>query len=241
MNNGKNLIVGDKSGDIYLLDCILNNVRDLKTEDKQLYTELTKCCIETNIENLIDLSPSPNDKKIVIAGEKELHILDVDSAKKEIDLENVSREITSCDWNPQKALILSTDDSYKIRLWDPRVFESLAEISSHNQPVTTGKWHQNGTYFITGGKDHAVKLFDIRKLEKPSNEFSCYSEITCIKWNPMLSNIFVTGDNQGNILHFSVHENSHIDQICCDDKVIDIDFHPLGNIMCFIDNKKVLK
>jgi hypothetical protein len=34
MNNGKNLIVGDKSGDIYLLDCILNNVRDLKIEDK---------------------------------------------------------------------------------------------------------------------------------------------------------------------------------------------------------------
>ena len=57
MNNGKNLIIGDKSGDIYILDCILSNVRDIKADEKERnYTDLSKCCIETHIENIIDLS-----------------------------------------------------------------------------------------------------------------------------------------------------------------------------------------
>ncbi|EAR85795.2 WD domain, G-beta repeat protein (macronuclear) [Tetrahymena thermophila SB210] len=241
LNNGKHIVVGDKVGDIYFLDYILNNLKN-QMEDKKSMEDKSdeQKRISTKVQDLVDISPSPTDVKLAIAGGKQISILDIQKEIEEIQLENKTKEITSCEWNPQKALIISTDDS-KVRLWDPRDAQNIAELSAHNQPVTVGKWHPNGYNFLTGGKDRAIKLFDIRNLSQPVNTFCSDGEITCLKWHPIQSHIFVSGDSNGNVLHFQTGEQSPIDQQYSDDKIIDIDYHPLGNVMCFIDQKKQLK
>lgn len=90
---------------------------------------------------------------------------------------------------------MSTDDSLKVRLWDPRESQNVAELSAHNQPATVCRWHPNGYNFLTGGKDRAIKLFDFRSLEQPVNTFCSDGEITCLKWHPLYPSIFISGDN----------------------------------------------
>ena len=50
-------------------------------------------------------------------------------------------------------------------MWDPREGKAISTVEAHISPLQQVKWNPiNGIYLITCGKDHKVKLFDIRKL-----------------------------------------------------------------------------
>lgn len=66
--------------------------------------------------------------------------------------------------NSNKLIVSGCDDGY-VRLWDTRVKKPMVKVMrGHNQGVTCVDAKGDGNYFLSNGKDHAIKLWDVRTV-----------------------------------------------------------------------------
>jgi len=56
-------------------------------------------------------------------------------------------------------------------LWDPSSGSSKTTIKAHNGKVYWVKYNVAGTMLATTGSDYYIKVWDLKKLSKPTYEF----------------------------------------------------------------------
>lgn len=99
-------------------------------------------------------------------------------------------DVKCVDWHPQKSLVASgsKDTQQPLKLWDPRMGESLATMSvpqllrlniiptfvhshAHKHTVMEVSFNRNGNWLLTASRDHLLKLFDIRNMKEELQSF----------------------------------------------------------------------
>lgn len=120
--------------------------------------------------------------------------------------------ISCARWSPTygKYLMVASMDS-SLSFWD--VFGSgqcIASLNLHsNQAVTDCQWNHDGSKFISGGFDQTVQISDFitgRTLRSLSHE----AEISCLKFHPVETNLFIACQNEHNIWTWDIRSNEMI-------------------------------
>ena len=116
-------------------------------------------------------------------------------------------DVKCVDWHPQKGLVVSgsKDNQQPVKLWDPKSGQSLATLHAHKNTVMDVKWNKNGQWLITASRDHSIKLFDIRRLNRELQTFRGHKkEALCLSWHPFHEELFCSGGSDGAIFFWNV-------------------------------------
>lgn len=62
------------------------------------------------------------------------------------------------------------------------------------------RWNRNGNWFITGSRDHLIKLFDLRTLKELTVYRGHKREITALAWHPVHEEMYASAGADGSIL-----------------------------------------
>ncbi|XP_050428715.1 WD repeat-containing protein 46 [Adelges cooleyi] len=73
--------------------------------------------------------------------------------------------------NPSNALVCLGNTKGVVSMWSPNLREPVAKILCHGNPVTSLAVNSNGTYMATSGMDRNLRIWDIRKLNGPLQEY----------------------------------------------------------------------
>ncbi|CUM64406.1 uncharacterized protein PRCAT00002009001 [Priceomyces carsonii] len=87
-----------------------------------------------------------------------------------IEQEGHSREVFGGSFHPDGSLFASGGLDGICRVWDLRSGRSIATLDKHVKGIYSIDWSQNGRHFATASGDCSIKVWDIRKLERGSDE-----------------------------------------------------------------------
>ncbi|XP_026757914.2 WD repeat-containing protein 46 [Galleria mellonella] len=73
--------------------------------------------------------------------------------------------------NPYNATICLGNSKGVVSLWSPTVKEPLAKILCHKTPLTAVAVDNRGMYMATSGVDRSMKIWDIRNLDGPLQDY----------------------------------------------------------------------
>lgn len=104
-------------------------------------------------------------KFVSCADDASAKIWDFSTSALEMTFTDHQSDIKSCDWHPNQALILTGSKDQHVRVWDPRGGKVIHLMKAHNNTINQVRWNPlNGNWFLTGSRDHKIKVFDIRKM-----------------------------------------------------------------------------
>ncbi|KAJ1666102.1 WD repeat-containing protein 33 [Coemansia sp. RSA 1813] len=142
-----------------------------------------------------DVSFSPTDTKFVSASDdQQLKVWDFGRGQEESALVGHTWEVRAVDWHPYMGMIASGGKDDVINIWDPRTTKALARLARHNNSITGLQWNpHNGNWLLSSGRDHCIKLFDVRKLKEEIKSFATTREIHSVAWHPVHETLFASG------------------------------------------------
>ncbi|XP_013190083.1 WD repeat-containing protein 46 [Amyelois transitella] len=73
--------------------------------------------------------------------------------------------------NPYNATICLGNSKGVVSLWSPKIKEPLAKILCHKTPLTAIAVDSRGMYMATSGVDRSMKVWDIRNLDGPLQDY----------------------------------------------------------------------
>ncbi|KAK9128936.1 hypothetical protein Syun_017733 [Stephania yunnanensis] len=143
-------------------------------------------------------------------------------------------DVKSVDWHPTKSLLVSGGKDYLVKLWDAKSGRELSSFHGHKNIVLCVKWNQNGNWVLTAGKDQIIKLYDIRAMKELESFRGHRKDVTALAWHPFHEEYFVSGSFDGAIFHWLAgHETPQVEiPNAHENSVWDLDWHPIGYILC---------
>ncbi|KAL0414662.1 UNVERIFIED_CONTAM: lec14b [Sesamum radiatum] len=123
---------------------------------------------------ITDTSLSPDRRFLVYSSiSPVVHIVDVGSGTKESHA-NVTSDVNAvCFADESGHIIYSGSDDTLCKVWDRRCFAARGQAAGvligHLEGITFIDTRGDGRYFISNGKDQAIKLWDIRKMSSNIN------------------------------------------------------------------------
>ncbi|KAJ3676522.1 hypothetical protein LUZ60_003934 [Juncus effusus] len=109
-----------------------------------------------------------SDGKEILAGSNDdsIYIYDLQANKVSLRLEAHSSDVNTVAFADESShLIFSGSDDCLCKVWDRRCIGQVAGVlNGHLDGITCIDSRADGRYFISNGKDQAVKLWDIRKM-----------------------------------------------------------------------------
>ena len=184
---------------------------------------------------------APGDAKFVsCADDGTLRVWDWELYKEERQLLGHGSDVKSASWHPFFALVASgSKDSY-VKLWDPRLADKKACISTlygHKQTVQKVTWNMNGNWLLTGSRDHTVKLFDIRAAREPlamGSKAGHQTHVTSLAWHPQHERLFASGDYAGALLFWVAGDEEPVARVekAHDQAIWEMAWHPtVGHVL----------
>ena len=130
------------------------------------------------------LNFSPSGKLLISGGnDKKINIFSI-SQNKILSSFNNKYNINSVTMSPNSCLIASADDK-SAKIWDINKNVLLNNYIKENQgKINNIKWSPDGLYFATAGKDHTIKLYDIRTQKMIQNINAHGNSVTSIDFHP---------------------------------------------------------
>ncbi|KAK9281382.1 hypothetical protein L1049_004282 [Liquidambar formosana] len=117
------------------------------------------------------------DGREIVAGSSDdsIYVYDLDANKRSLRISaHMSDVNTVCFADESGHIIYSGSDDNLCKVWDRRCFiakgKSAGVLTGHLEGITFLDSHGDGRYFISNGKDQAIKLWDIRRMS---------SNVTC--------------------------------------------------------------
>ncbi|VDM67529.1 unnamed protein product, partial [Strongylus vulgaris] len=94
-------------------------------------------------------------------------------------------------------------------------------------------WNRNGNWLLTAGRDHLVKLYDIRTMKEMYSYKGHKKEVTAVAWHPIHEGLFVSGGGDGSIAYWLVENEKEVAFLehAHDQAVWAMKFHPMGHIL----------
>ncbi|ETN84641.1 hypothetical protein NECAME_06802 [Necator americanus] len=182
------------------------------------------------------LSFAPTDVKLASASDDgTVRIWDFARCIEERAMRGHGSEVRCVGWHPSKGMIAtgSRDSQQPVKLWDPRTGDCLTTLQDHKSSVMAVDWNRNGNWLLTAGRDHLVKLYDIRCMKEMFSYKGHKKEVTAIAWHPVHEGLFVSGGGDGSIAYWLVENEKEVAFLehAHDQAVWAMKFHPMGHIL----------
>ncbi|EYC06821.1 hypothetical protein Y032_0073g722 [Ancylostoma ceylanicum] len=182
------------------------------------------------------LSFAPTDIKLASASDDgTVRIWDFARCIEERAMRGHGSEVRCVAWHPSKGMIAtgSRDSQQPVKLWDPRTGDCLTTLQDHKSSVMAVDWNRNGNWLLTAGRDHLVKLYDIRCMKEMFSYKGHKKEVTAIAWHPVHEGLFVSGGGDGSIAYWLVENEKEVAFLehAHDQAVWAMKFHPMGHIL----------
>ncbi|PRQ29139.1 putative transcription factor WD40-like family [Rosa chinensis] len=231
--DGENWISGDDGGAIKYWTSNMNNVLVNESAHRESVRDLSFC--RTNL------------KFCSCSDDTYVKIWDYERCQEEFRLTGHGWNVKSVDWHPTKSLLASGGKDSVVKLWDARTGRELCSFHDHKNWVQSVKWSRNGNWLLTASKDQVIKLYDMRAMKELESFHGHRNEVTAIAWHPFHEEYFVSGSSDGSIFHWLVghetpqvevpnaHSNNH------NNSVWDLQWHPIGHMLCSGSNDRTTK
>lgn len=226
-HNNNWMVTGDHGGIIKYWQPNMNNVK----------------AFTAHKEAIRDLGFSPTDIKFVSCSDDvTLKIWDFALCKEEHVLTGHGADIKCVSWHPQKSLLVSGGKDNLIKIWDAKSGKNITTLHGHKNTVLQVKWNLNGNWLLTASRDQLLKLFDIRTMKEVQTFKGHKKEVTAVAWHPFHEDLFVSGGFDGSILYWLVGSDESVGDIQAhESSVWDLDWHPVGHILCSGSNDHTTK
>ncbi|KAL6227572.1 hypothetical protein ACLB2K_001529 [Fragaria x ananassa] len=199
-------------------------------------------------ESVRDLSFSRTNLKFCsCSDDTTIKIWDFERCEEEHRLTGHGWNVKSVDWHPTKSLVASGGKDSVVKLWDPRRGRELCSFYDHKNWVNSVKWNQNGNWLLTASKDQVIKLYDMRAMKELESFHGHRIEVTALAWHPIHEEYFVSGSRDGSIFHWLVgHETAQVEVPNAhnsnhNNSVWDLQWHPIGHMLCSGSNDRTTK
>ncbi|KAK9936564.1 hypothetical protein M0R45_013400 [Rubus argutus] len=222
-------ISGDDGGSIKYWQTNMNNVKANKSAHKESVRDLSFC--KTGLKFC-----SCSDDIFV-------KIWDFERCQEERTLRGHGWDVKCVDWHPTKSLLASGGKDSLVKLWDARSGRELCSFHGHKNSVRSVKWNQNGNWLLSASKDQVIKLYDIRAMKEVESFRGHRKEVTALAWHPFQEEYFASGSSDGSIFHWVVgHETPRVEIANAhDNSVWDLQWHPIGHVLCSGSNDRTTK
>ena len=126
-------------------------------------------------------------------------VFDFATSQLELTFTEHQSDVKSCDWHPFQSLIITGSKDQHVRVWDPRSGKAASVIKAHNNTINQVRWNPvNGIWFLTGSRDHKIKVFDIRKIDIEINQFEGHDDkVNVVTWHPIKEELFASASHNG--------------------------------------------
>lgn len=189
------LISGDQDGLVKYWQPNFNNVKEIQAHESG---------------GLKGLAFAPTDSKFVTAGDDStLKLFDFAGGTEELTLTGHQWDVRCVDWHPSKGLIASGSKDHSVKLWDPRSGRCLTTIRSSKNQINRVVFDKfDGTLMATCGRDHIIRIFDLRMMRDVLILRGHDSDVTSLAWHPIHRNLLSSGGSSGAIHHYLLDEQN---------------------------------
>jgi WD40 repeat protein len=118
--------------------------------------------IAVNDGSLEDVRFGPDDKQLVVSGEKAAHVFDNTSGKLLFSLSGHSGRINAAVFSPDGSLLLTASADKTARLWNGQNGQWLNFAANHSDSVWSAAFSRDGARFLTTSADGAIRVFDTK-------------------------------------------------------------------------------
>lgn len=182
------------------------------------------------------LAFAPTDTKFATASDDgTARVWDFARYTEERVLRGHGAEVRCIDWHPTKGLLVtgSRDTQQPVKIWDPKSGSCLATLQEHKSSVMAVEFNKNGNWLLTGGRDHLVKMYDIRVMKEVKTYRAHKKEVISLAWHPIHEGLFVSGGGDGSIVYWMVDGEKEIGLLehAHDQAIWSMKWHPLGHIL----------
>uniref|UniRef100_A0A1B6LD25 BING4 C-terminal domain-containing protein n=1 Tax=Graphocephala atropunctata TaxID=36148 RepID=A0A1B6LD25_9HEMI len=98
--------------------------------------------------------------------------------------------------NPSNAIICLGHSNGTVTMWSPTVRDPLVKMLCHKQPISCLAVNNTGQYMVTGSVDRSIKVWDVRRMSGPLQDYRMYSVLSNIAFSQR--NLIAT--SSGNIV-----------------------------------------
>ncbi|KAH7334519.1 WD40-repeat-containing domain protein [Rhizoctonia solani] len=114
---------------------------------------------------------SADGKEVVACGSHQIFVWDLAAHKRIVDIPAHKLDVNSCCWADTASgnVLISGSDDTMIKVWDRRSLSSnrpSGVLPGHTEGITNVSAKGDGRYIISNGKDHALRLWDLRMMRE---------------------------------------------------------------------------
>lgn len=175
--DGENLLIGDKSGKVYALNCTAGRLKDLDNRKMRVG------CIDTNTS-------------LAVAGgrDRQAVLYDLRTFKRtNALLGGHQQEICGVRFSPDGSMLATGGNDNVVCVWDLRMGERpMLRLTEHLAAVKGLTWLNNSRLLTGGGTaDRTLKLWDVTFPTASSlHTLQTGSQVTCLEASTMLPGVF---------------------------------------------------
>ncbi|KAG8733174.1 hypothetical protein FRC11_008176 [Ceratobasidium sp. 423] len=125
---------------------------------------------------------SADGKEVVACGSQQIFVWDLAAHKRIVDIRAHKHDVNSCCWADTASgnVLISGSDDTMIKVWDRRSLSSnrpSGVLPGHTEGITSVSAKGDGRYIISNGKDHALRLWDLRMMREDDEvEYTNYGQ-----------------------------------------------------------------
>lgn len=156
-------------------------------------------------------------------------------------------DVKTVQWHPRSSLICSGSKDNTVKLYDPRVGETLSTLFGHRNTVTKVAWNDNGNWLLTGSRDQLIKVYDIRAMKELCSLRGHHKEVTSLAWHPLYESVFASGGMDGTLIYWNIGPKGSMESPAAkipfahDMAIWDMKFHPAGHLLATGSNDRQTK
>ncbi len=189
---------------------LLSGSHDGSIKIWQINFNCVKILNEAHSNAIRDISFSPNDSKFVsCSDDSSLKVWDFNNGIPETTLNGHHWDVKSCDWHSDLGLVVSGSKDNLVKLWDPRIATTsngncISTLHGFKNTVMDTKFSTTGSKRLLASvsRDRSGRIFDLRTMKDVVIMRGIESDLNCMAWHPIHSNLLTVGAYDGSINHF---------------------------------------
>ncbi|CAE7194599.1 unnamed protein product [Rhizoctonia solani] len=114
---------------------------------------------------------SADGNEVVACGSHQIFVWDLAANRRIVNISAHKHDVNSCCWADTASgnVLISGSDDTMIKVWDRRSLSSnrpSGVLPGHTEGITSVSAKGDGRYIISNGKDHALRLWDLRMMRE---------------------------------------------------------------------------
>ncbi|KAG9124027.1 hypothetical protein FRC07_013145 [Ceratobasidium sp. 392] len=114
---------------------------------------------------------SADGQEVIACGSQQIFVWDLNAHRRTVSILAHQDDVNSCCWADTASgnVLVSGSDDAMVKVWDRRSLSSnrpSGVLPGHTEGITSVSAKGDGRYIISNGKDHALRLWDLRMMRE---------------------------------------------------------------------------